>query len=416
MNTTEGERRDSRQDRAIQIAALCRLERASEGWIVPSQSGSGATYLVDPDAGSCTCPDYATRRVTCKHQIAVQIVIKRETTTTTEQGRTKVTTTETVTQKVTYTQDWHAYDAAQMHESERFVELLSDLCAGVEQPPQAATGRPRLPLSDCVFALALKTYSTVSGRRATGYIKGARDKGFIDCAPHYSSAFRRLESEDLTPILKALIAESARPLSSIEQDFAIDSTGFATNTYSRWFDHKWGKVRSEQQWIKLHLMTGVLTNTVTQAEATAYESADAPQLPGLLAATAQMFSVREVSADKAYSSKRNLRAIEATGATPYVPFKSGTTGKPMRNGQRDALWERMWHYYTFNRETFLTHYHKRSNVETTMSMIKAKFGGSVRAKLPTAQVNEVLLKVLCHNVVVLVQSIYELGLEPTFWE
>ena len=48
-------------------------------------------------------------------------------------------------------------------------------------------------------------------------------------------------------------------------------------------------------------------------------------------------------------------------------------------------------------------------------MIKAKFGGSVRAKSPTAQVNEVLCKVLCHNICVLIQSIYELGLEPTFW-
>ena len=58
-----------------------------------------------------------------------------------------------------------------------------------------------------------------------------------------------------------------------------------------------------------------------------------------------------------------------------------------------------------------SHYHKRSNVETVFSMIKAKFGGSVRAKTPTAQVNEVL----CHNICVLIQSIYELGLEPTFW-
>ncbi len=29
--------------------------------------------------------------------------------------------------------------------------------------------------------------------------------------------------------------------------------------------------------------------------------------------------------------------------------------------------------------------------------------------------NEALLKVVCHNIVVLVQSIYELGIEPVFW-
>jgi transposase len=63
----------------------------------------------------------------------------------------------------------------------------------------------------------------------------------------------------------------------------------------------------------------------------------------------------------------------------------------------------MWHYYMFQRDTFLQHYHKRSNVETTFSMIKAKFGEVVRAKLPVAQVNEVLCKILCHNLCVLIQ-------------
>jgi transposase len=81
----------------------------------------------------------------------------------------------------------------------------------------------------------------------------------------------------------------------------------------------------------------------------------------------------------------------------------------------DGLWNRMWHFYNFNRDAFLAHYHKRSNVETVFSMIKAKFGSSVRAKTPIAQVNEVLCKVLCHNICVLISSIFELGLEPTFW-
>lgn len=49
-------------------------------------------------------------------------------------------------------------------------------------------------------------------------------------------------------------------------------------------------------------------------------------------------------------------------------------------------------------------------------MVKAKFGGAVRTKTPAAQVNEVLMKLLCHNIVVLIQSMYELGVEPLFTE
>jgi hypothetical protein len=48
-------------------------------------------------------------------------------------------------------------------------------------------------------------------------------------------------------------------------------------------------------------------------------------------------------------------------------------------------------------------------------MIKSKFGKRLRSKSATGQVNEVLCKILCHNACYLIQSIYELGVEPTFW-
>jgi transposase len=67
-----------------------------------------------------------------------------------------------------------------------------------------------------------------------------------------------------------------------------------------------------------------------------------------------------------------------------------------------------------NRETYLGHFYKRSNVESVFSMVKGKFGAAVRSKSDVGQVNEVLCKVLCHNVCVLVQAIHELGIEPTF--
>ena len=49
-------------------------------------------------------------------------------------------------------------------------------------------------------------------------------------------------------------------------------------------------------------------------------------------------------------------------------------------------------------------------------MIKAKFGGDVLSRNPEAQENKVLVKVLCHNICVLIQSMYELKIWPTFDE
>lgn len=325
-----------------------------------------------------------------------------------------MTTYHTTTLRSTYPQDWPSYNLAQQNEKDRFLVLLRDLCNAIPQKSGArGKGRPSAPLSVKLFASIYKVYSGFSARRFTSDVQAARRQGHINHAPHFNSTNRYLTSDELTDHLKALIELSASPLATAESDFAIDSTGFATTTYNRWFDHKWGKERSKQAWVKTHLMCGVKTNIVTAATATTHESADTKQLPDLLGRTAETFTIDEVSADKAYSSKRNLREIEAVGATPYIPFKSYSKGS-QGNRQHDGLWAKMWHFYSFNRDTFNAHYHKRSNVETTMAIIKTKFGASVKSKTGTAQVNEVLCKVLCHNICVLIQSFYELGIEADF--
>jgi transposase len=394
---------DGRQQRGLEIAATVRLRRKGGVWMVPSQGGNGKSYTVDltGDEPTCSCPDHETRRMKCKHIHAVEFSVKRET-------RPDGTTTITKTVRVTYGQDWPAYNAAQSHEKTRVTELLHGLCDGIEQPPQRR-GRPRLPLSDVVFSAVMKVYSTVSGRRATSDLRECEAKGYVSNAPHYNSIFHYLENPALTPILKALIEESAAPLKAVESDFAVDSSGFSTCTFVRWYDAKYGKTRSEHEWVKAHLMIGVKTNVVTSVEVTGPDNHDSPYLPPLLEATTQRFQVAEVSADKGYISKRNLEVVVNAGAVPYIPFKSNTTG------EGPELWRKMWHFYQFNRREFLESYHKRSNIESTFSMIKAKFGASVRSKTSVAQMNEVLCKIICHNLCVLVQSIYELGIAPTFW-
>ena len=63
----------------------------------------------------------------------------------------------------------------------------------------------------------------------------------------------------------------------------------------------------------------------------------------------------------------------------------------------------------------MKHYHKRSNVETTFSMIKSKFCDHVRSKTDVAMVNEVLCKIICHNICCVIQESYELGIGAGVW-
>lgn len=58
----------------------------------------------------------------------------------------------------------------------------------------------------------------------------------------------------------------------------------------------------------------------------------------------------------------------------------------------------MYHFFMLNNEEYLQHYHSRSNAETTVHIIKSKFGDRVRSKLWIAQVNGVLCKSIAHNI------------------
>jgi hypothetical protein len=93
------------------------------------------------------------------------------------------------TTRPTYPQNWVAYNEAQTKEKSQFQSLLHDLCSGIAEPPQTK-GRPRIPLSDAVFAATFKIYSTVSGRRFMSDLRDAKDKGLHSAHPALQQHFQ----------------------------------------------------------------------------------------------------------------------------------------------------------------------------------------------------------------------------------
>src|SRR5438552_10776656 len=135
---------DGRELRGLEIAARSKVVRRGLGWSVPSQSGAGkytVTGLPRAMEGEprCSCPDFELRGQPCKHIYAVRIVVQREF----DYGNGTITETVSVTKTVkrTYSQDWPAYNKAQVYEKDRFMELLRDLCHGLPEPEQKEIGR-----------------------------------------------------------------------------------------------------------------------------------------------------------------------------------------------------------------------------------------------------------------------------------
>lgn len=377
---------NQREQKGLQIAKTATIQEAYDGWIVPSQTSNKKYFVRKDEEKTCSCPDCKTRGVKCKHAFAVEYYLQKITT-------TKDGTVAIEHKRLTYPQAWKAYNKSQQEEKGRLLELLNDL---VEQPAEQekrGRGQPKISEHDMLLASALKVYSQFSLRRFMSDLNEAKEKGLVKQKPCFASVGHFMQQEKLTPKLKALIQESASVLKTVETQFAIDSTGFRTTKFNEYCKDKHDTNKSHK-WLKLHALVGCKTNIICACDVLPENSPDCPQLENLVNSASNVFDLKEISADLAYTSRVNLEAIQKAGAIPFIPFKKNA--RALSRGS--LIWHKMFHYFKFNQEEFMQHYHARSNVESTFGALKAKFNDHLKSKTNTAQINELLLKVLCFNI------------------
>jgi transposase len=411
---------DLRELKALELAARARIEFADGCWRVPSQSKPSVAYRVTFEPPSCECEDWLCRvphamppqdggQTLCKHIIAAKLVHER-------QGGQPAPTmvTDAVPKKPTYPQDWPSYGRAQKVEKRRVQELLCDLTSRLperERSPSRRGPKPHL-VRDAVFGMALKVFCGLSSRRTHTDLEIAFEKGYTSKKIPGAKVTAFFEDAYFTPILKDLIAFSASPLRALETKFSIDSSGFSSSRYEDYcdFKHGSGMPRRRCTWVKVHVASGISTHCVPAVRILDKDAADSPQFIPLVRETRRHFEISEVSADKAYASLDNFEEVAACGAQGYIAFKSNTTGGV------GGHFEKAFHLFLANRDEYLSHYHLRSNGESTFSAVKRKFGASVMSLTETAMVNECLVKFLCQNLCCLVQAEEKLGLVPVFWK
>lgn len=238
----------------------------------------------------------------------------------------------------------------------------------------------------------------------------AYEAGWISKVPHFNTLKDFMNCEAVYDLLKRLLTISAMPLRNLENQYSIDSSGFGTYTRERWNRVKWGKNVQYKDYLKGHIVIGTKTNIICNVEVTPGNFSDAKQAPKLLFETGSNFNMKEFSADKAYSSHMIYRILESLKATPYIPFKKNTK---IKDSQQE-LWKKMFKIFKENKEEFGEHYHKRSNVETVFAMIKRRLGEYLLSKNYSAQRNELLMKMISHNICCLIQEIYERQIKIDF--
>ncbi len=210
----------------------------------------------------------------------------------------------------------------------------------------------------------------------------------------------------MTPILNELVTVSSLPLAAVETSFSVDSSGFGVSGKKTWRDVKYGNGEEWHDWVKAHVIVGNITKVIISAVITPAYKADSPFLPPLIEKTAKYFRLEEVMADAAYSSRANLELIEGHNAQALIAFRANAVF-----GKNGEAWDRRLHAWKYHFDEVHERYRFRSNAETAFSSLKAVFGSNLRSRSDTGRVNELLAKIICHNLRALIRATYELNID-----
>lgn len=170
--------------------------------------------------------------------------------------------------------------------------------------------------------------------------------------------------------------------------FAIDSTGFSTNQRSPYYTNKFF-AEKPSRFVKVSLLVDTRTIAVLAARIHVLPRHDVRDA-GPLVQHAR--GAKHLVADKAYDAEWLHELLEEINVLPHIPA---------RRWSRRGFWRKR-HLHQFR----LSIYRKRSLVETTNSVVKRRWGGSVAARKVVSIRAEILLKLIVHNLMLRINSIF----------
>jgi Transposase DDE domain len=152
---------------------------------------------------------------------------------------------------------------------------------------------------------------------------------------------------------------------------------------------------------KLSLACDSATHLILSATASTGAGGDQPFFDRLLFhAWRRSNTVRCVVADAGYDSEANHRIARLDmGVRSIIPPRAG---RPTSKPPSEPLRRQMHHRFARKRDRVL--YGQRWQSETVNSMIKRNLGSALRARTTVHRRNELLLRVLTHNIMLLAEG------------
>lgn len=299
-------------------------------------------------------------------------------------------------------------------EGREFPPLARELALKVEAEAGHHFKHNGLAAADIIFCLMMRVYyHQFSVRRLDFILEQFQRQGYISEVPSPNTVLHHFRLQELMSLIHWMIGRTSLPFRLLDRRYAVDSTKLSTYHIQRTEDGHVVTSRGSRPHIllKLHLMCGLTSLSVMAARATPRRAQDVEFLRPLMAEVVERgFEVKSLAADKGYLSKENNRFVEKEyGVKAYLTFKRNS--RMSKNGS-DPVWDRSLARYREMKALGIKLKEERIRIEAINWMIKGRFGREVRGLTQTAQFNEALMKVVCHNLTRLIR--YEVGLDDVY--
>lgn len=282
--------------------------------------------------------------------------------------------------------------------------LLTHLCRIITGPEWKGFGPVPLPYRDRLYCVILTEFFTHSVPRSEPHYQDARDKGHITRAPSFNSVYDYYDDRVTTGFLHKLLRISGKVLKEYDTDVLMDGTHFVTEERLHYADdekyknHYSVKKAGGFRYLMAHFLGGPMTHGVFAAAVDVcldkwFRPSHDSKFTEILLQRAKSngfdFRGAEVWGDKGYAGGKNKVLIESLGAKPMITAKDGKKHSHPHGDPRLCGCEGCY---------------KRNQIETIHSMIKQIMGEKVFSKNEVSLENEVLARVVAHNLRVIQQA------------